>query len=36
VAHPRLVTGQHANAILTELGYSAERIIGLRERKVVG
>ena len=30
------VTGQHANAILTELGYSAERIAGLRGRKVVG
>jgi crotonobetainyl-CoA:carnitine CoA-transferase CaiB-like acyl-CoA transferase len=29
-------TGQHAGAILTELGYSAERIAGLRERKVVG
>jgi len=30
------VTGQNTDGIFTELGWSAEQIAGLRERKVVG
>ena len=32
---PALLAGQHTDTILTELGYSAEAIADLRERKVV-
>jgi crotonobetainyl-CoA:carnitine CoA-transferase CaiB-like acyl-CoA transferase len=35
VAEPGSLAGQHTNAILRELGYSAEAIADLRERKVV-
>ncbi|MGA2474071.1 MAG: CoA transferase [Acidimicrobiales bacterium] len=35
VAEPGSLAGQHTNAILSELGYSAEAIADLRERKVV-
>jgi crotonobetainyl-CoA:carnitine CoA-transferase CaiB-like acyl-CoA transferase len=35
VAEPGSLAGQHTEAILSELGYSAEAIADLRERKVV-
>jgi crotonobetainyl-CoA:carnitine CoA-transferase CaiB-like acyl-CoA transferase len=35
VAEPGSLAGQHTDAILSELGYSAEAIADLRERKVV-
>lgn len=35
VAEPGSLLGQHTDAILTELGYTAEQIVDLRERKVV-
>ena len=35
VAEPGSLAGQHTDAILGELGYSAEAIADLRERKVV-
>ena len=35
VAEPGSLLGQHTDAILTELGYTAEQIADLRERRVV-
>jgi crotonobetainyl-CoA:carnitine CoA-transferase CaiB-like acyl-CoA transferase len=35
VAEPGVLAGQQTDAILNELGYSAEAIADLRERKVV-
>ena len=35
VAEPGSLAGQHTDAILRELGYTAEAIADLRERKVV-
>ena len=35
VAEPGVLAGQQTDAILSELGYSAEAIADLRERKVV-
>lgn len=35
VAEPGALAGQHTDAILAELGYSAEAIADLRERKIV-
>jgi crotonobetainyl-CoA:carnitine CoA-transferase CaiB-like acyl-CoA transferase len=35
VAEPGVLAGQHTDGILSELGYSAEAIADLRERKVV-
>ncbi len=35
VAEPGSLAGQHTNAILSELGYSSEAIVDLRNRKVV-
>jgi crotonobetainyl-CoA:carnitine CoA-transferase CaiB-like acyl-CoA transferase len=35
VAEPGSLAGQHTEAILSELGYSAEAIADLRDRKVV-
>lgn len=36
IAEPGVLNGQHTDAVLTELGYSAEAIADLRERKVIG
>jgi crotonobetainyl-CoA:carnitine CoA-transferase CaiB-like acyl-CoA transferase len=36
LAEPGCLNGQHTDAILTELGYSAEQIADLRERRIVG
>jgi crotonobetainyl-CoA:carnitine CoA-transferase CaiB-like acyl-CoA transferase len=36
LAEPGVLKGQHTDRILTELGYSAEAIADLRERKIVG
>ena len=35
VAEPGCLSGQHTDAILTELGYSADAIADLRTRKIV-
>ncbi|MGE0308024.1 MAG: CoA transferase, partial [Acidimicrobiia bacterium] len=36
VARPGCVTGQHTDAVLTELGFDADRIADLRARGVIG
>jgi crotonobetainyl-CoA:carnitine CoA-transferase CaiB-like acyl-CoA transferase len=35
VAEPGCLAGQHTDQILSELGYSAEQVADLRERKIV-